>query len=128
MKILNIGGATAILEHNGTRMLFDPWLDDGIYHGAWYHYPPAKVGMHDLGHVDYIYISHIHEDHCSAETIKHLNRDAEIIVMDMPPHFVVKFLKARGLDFKYIHAIEPFTPTEIAPGLVVDMVTADPAA
>ena len=34
MKILNFGGATAILEHNGKRMLFDPWLDDGIFHGV----------------------------------------------------------------------------------------------
>lgn len=127
MKILNIGGATAIVEHNGKRMLFDPWLDDGIFHGAWYHYPPSKIGIQDLGHLDYIYISHIHEDHCSAGTIKHLNRDAEIIVMDMPPHFVVKFLKAHGLEFKHIHTIKPFTPTEIAPGLIVDMVTADPA-
>jgi UDP-MurNAc hydroxylase len=85
MKLLNIGGATAIVEHNGKRILFDPWMDDGIFHGSWYHYPPAQVGIEDLGKLDYIYISHIHEDHCSAGTIKHLNPDAEIIVMDRCP-------------------------------------------
>ena len=26
MKFTNIGGATAILEHRGKRILFDPWL------------------------------------------------------------------------------------------------------
>ena len=84
MKITNIGGATAILEHAGKRMLFDPWLDDGIFHGAWYHFPPLGMSISDLGRFDYIYMSHIHEDHCSAGTIRHLNPDAEIILMDRP--------------------------------------------
>jgi UDP-MurNAc hydroxylase len=39
MKITNIGGATAILEHNGKRMLCDPWMDEGILHGSWHHCP-----------------------------------------------------------------------------------------
>jgi UDP-MurNAc hydroxylase len=127
MKILNIGGATAIIEHKGKRILFDPWLDDGIFHGSWYHYPPSNVAIKDLGHLDYVYISHIHEDHCSAGTIKHINRDAEIIVMEQKPNLVVNFLKANGFEFKKIHVIKPQTPEEISPGLIVDMVTADPA-
>ena len=43
MRILNLGGATAVLEHEGRRMLFDPWLDDGIFHGSWFHWPPAAA-------------------------------------------------------------------------------------
>ena len=126
MKLTNFGGATAILEHRGKRILFDPWLDDGIYHGAWYHYPPLKAGIRDLGRLDYVYISHIHEDHCSAGTIKHINRDAEIIVMDRKPNLVLQFLNSNGFKFKAVHCIPPHTPREISPGLVVDMVTADP--
>lgn len=126
MKLTNFGGATAILEYRGKRMLFDPWLDDGIYHGAWYHYPPLKAGIGDLGHLDYVYISHIHEDHCSAGTIKHINRDAEIIVMGREPNLVLQFLNSNGFKFKAVHCIRPQTPLEISPGLIVDMVTADP--
>lgn len=126
MKLTNFGGATAIVEHEGKRILFDPWLDDGIFHGAWYHYPPLKVGIPDLGRLDYVYISHIHEDHCSAGTIKHINPDAEIIVMDREPNLVLRFLKSNGFTFNAIHKIAPQTPRELAPGLVVDMVTADP--
>src|SRR6266849_3885186 len=102
MKLTNLGGATAILEHKGTRMLFDPWLDEGIMHGSWFHYPPLKVGIEDLGRFDYIYISHIHEDHCSPGTIRHLNRDAEIILIDREPNFVKRFLDMYGFEFKKI--------------------------
>lgn len=130
MKFLNIGGATAVLEQDGKRMLFDPWMNDGILYGSWYHYPPLEVRIEDLGHLDYIYISHIHEDHCAPGTIRHLNRDAEIIVMDREPaiaNYVTRFLKNRRFDFKKIHRIRPMTPVEIAPGLTVDMVEGDPA-
>lgn len=127
MRIINLGGATAIIEHNGKRMLFDPWLDDGIFHGAWYHWPPIRVGMTDLGRFDYVYISHIHEDHCSAGTIRHLNRDAEIILMDRQPNFVAKFLDSYGFKFKKVHLVTPRKELELEPGLSVNMLEADPA-
>ncbi|MGH6892986.1 MAG: MBL fold metallo-hydrolase, partial [Dongiaceae bacterium] len=127
MKFINLGGATGILEHRGKRVLFDPWLDDGIFHGAWYHWPKMKVGLSDLGRLDYIYISHIHEDHCSAGTIRHLNRDAEIIMMDRQPNFVLNFLKSNGFEFKKVHLIPPRTQVELERGLIVDTVEADPA-
>lgn len=127
MRFINLGGATGIIEHRGKRILFDPWLDDGIFHGAWYHWPKMKVGLSDLGRFDYIYISHIHEDHCSAGTIKHLNRDAEIILMDRQPNFVRSFLKSNGFEFKKIHLVPPRSPVELYPGLMVDMVEPDPA-
>ncbi len=126
MKIINFGGATAIIEHNGKRILFDPWLDDGIFHGAWFHFPPTVLGIEDIGHVDYVYISHIHEDHCSAGTIKHINSDAEIILMDRKPNLVNNFLKNNGFNFKKIHFISPRCPVELEPGLIVDIVEADP--
>lgn len=127
MKIINLGGATAIIEHNGKRILFDPWLDDGIFHGAWYHWPPMQVGVKDLGRFDYIYISHIHEDHCSAGTIRHLNRDAEIILMDRQPNFVAKFLQTYGFQFKKVHLVPPRKEVELESGLSVNMLEADPA-
>lgn len=126
MRFLNIGGATGILEQNGKRMLLDPWLDDGIYHGAGYHYPPITLGPADIGPLDYVYISHIHEDHCSAGTIRHLDRSAEVIIADRRPNFVLSFLESHGFDFAKVHLIAPQQPQEIAPGLVVDMLTADP--
>lgn len=126
MRFTNIGGATAILEHRGKRMLFDPWLDDGIFHGSWFHWPLATTAIEDLGRFDYVYISHIHEDHCSAGTIRHLNRDAEIIIMDRQPNFVAQFLRANGFDFAKVHLVPPRKGLQLADDLFVDMIEADP--
>ena len=107
-------------------MLCDPWLDDGIFHGAWYHYPPSPVKPEDIGHVDYVFISHIHEDHCSAGTLRHVNRDAEILIPDKTPNFVERFLQAQRFGFRKITRVGVRRPTEIAPGLVADCIEADP--
>ncbi len=126
MRITNLGGATAILEHRGKRMLFDPWLDDGIFHGSWFHWPPVHAQIGDLGRFDYVYISHIHEDHCSAGTIRHINRDAEIIIMDRQPNFVATFLRSQGFDFAKVHLVPPRKGLRLADDLFVDMIEADP--
>ncbi|KQW38242.1 MBL fold metallo-hydrolase [Rhizobacter sp. Root404] len=127
MRIVNLGGATAILEHRGKRMLFDPWLDDGIFHGSWFHWPPVHAQISDLGRFDYVYISHIHEDHCSAGTIRHINRDAEIIIMDRQPNFVANFLRSHGFNFAKVHLVPPRKGLQLADDLFVDMIEADPA-
>lgn len=43
MKVTNIASATVVIEHNGTRVLCDPWLSEGIYYGSWFHYPPLDT-------------------------------------------------------------------------------------
>lgn len=126
MKFTNIGGATAILEHRGKRILFDPWLDDGIFHGSWFHWPPAAADIKDLGRFDYVYISHIHEDHCSAGTIRHINRDAEIIIMDRQPNFVAQFLRSNDFNFSKVHLVSPRKGLRLSEDLFVDMIEADP--
>lgn len=126
MKFTNIGGATAILEHEGKRILFDPWLDDGIFHGSWFHWPPAAASIEDLGRFDYVYISHIHEDHCSAGTIRHINRDAEIIIMDRQPNFVAQFLRANDFNFAKVHLVPPRKGMHLTDSLFIDMIEADP--
>jgi UDP-MurNAc hydroxylase len=127
MKFISLGGATAILEYRGKRMLFDPWLDDGIFHGSWFHWPPVATAIEDLGRFDYVYISHIHEDHCSAGTLRHINRDAEVIIMDRRPNFVANFLQSNHFDFAKVHRVPPRKGMRLADDLFVDMIEADPA-
>ncbi len=126
MKIFNVGGATAIIEHDGVRILCDPWLDEGIFHGSWHHWPPSKVGFNELGVYDYIYISHIHEDHCSAGTLKYLDKNAEIIVADRQPNFVLSFLQQYEFGFRKIHLVKPKNPYILTDTITVDMITGDP--
>ena len=67
-----------------------------------------KFHLQDIGKLDYIIISHIHEDHCSPGTIKHLDKNAEVIIMDRRPNFVKKFLDYNKFKFKKIHLIKPY--------------------
>ncbi len=50
------GHSCFMLEHDGTRILIDPWLDEN---------PKADIGAKDVGKVDYILVSHGHFDHFS---------------------------------------------------------------
>ena len=41
----------------GTRLLLDPWLDDGVMEGSWCHSPPIKSRNQDYHDIDIIYVS-----------------------------------------------------------------------
>lgn len=64
MKVRYIYSACVVIETADLRVCCDPWFTQGIYDGAWYHYPPLVEDPVDLiGPVTAIYISHIHPDH-----------------------------------------------------------------
>jgi UDP-MurNAc hydroxylase len=121
MKLTFFDNACCIIEEQGYNLLCDPWLSDGIFDGAWYHYPPLKVKPQDLAHVDAIYISHIHPDHYDEESLKHFPKDMPIISLDQEPNFL-KF-KLEQFGFKDITLIKheetqkvgPFEMTMYAP-------------
>jgi UDP-MurNAc hydroxylase len=127
MKVTLIADSCFIFEHNGKRILTDPWIGTPIAGGAWIQFPPPVIKAKDVGPLDYIFISHIHEDHCDLHTIKHLDRDAEIVLMDRKPNFVADFLDFHGLTFKKVHNIKLRDKFEIMPGFLLEPVEADPA-
>lgn len=80
---------------NGTKILCDPWLIDGVFEGSWCHFHPLKTTMKDFDSVDAIYISHLHPDHFDD---RHFNFDKEkpIIILDHGPNFLMKKLLSLG--------------------------------
>lgn len=77
MRIQNVASACVVIEHHGIRVLCDPWLSESAYMGSWYHNPPLTVRPEDFHDVDFIYLSHIHQDHCDLETLKRLNIETD---------------------------------------------------
>ena len=69
MKVTFHNSASLVIEGNGTKILCDPWLVDGVYIGAWGIYPPYDFQPADFDDIDYIYVSHIHPDHSSQKTL-----------------------------------------------------------
>ena len=51
------------IKTKSLSILCDPWFTDGAFGGSWFQYPWKSVSPADIGHYDYIYVSHIHPDH-----------------------------------------------------------------
>jgi len=129
MKITHISSATCLIEYNGTKILTDPWLVGDEFYGSWTHYPPMDdIDFSVFDDVDYIYISHIHPDHMSRETLERINKDIPVLIHSYDAKFVKmnlerwgrnvielshgdKFECGNGLDI-YIYAADNCDPSK----------------
>lgn len=101
------------LFYKGQQILCDPWISKPAVAGNWYPFPKLKTTVRDIPKPDYLYISHIHSDHCEEQTLKDLGTDIPVIIMDKKPQFVEKYLL--DLGFKNIIKI-PEGPAQTIPG------------
>jgi UDP-MurNAc hydroxylase len=121
VKITYIANACCLYEHEGYKILSDPWLADGAFEGSWAHFPPLLSKAEDFFDVDLIYISHLHPDHYDEETLKKFPKTIPILILDSKPNYLLK--KVESLKFKTIHQIPdqgiliagPFKITMFAP-------------
>ena len=102
MKIKLYRSATIGLDCNGYKLLMDPWLTDGEYYGSWSHYPYFDLdkNLNEINSYNAIYISHIHPDHCSDETLKKISKEIPIYIHSYHSKFL-KF-KLERIGFKVI--------------------------
>lgn len=98
MRIQYISSACTLIENEGIRILCDPWLTEGIYYGSWYHYPLPALTTKDFQDVDYIYITHIHPDHCDVESLKQFPKSIPILIHDYEEKFLFNLLKRVGFE------------------------------
>ncbi len=119
MKLTFITNACCIYEADGFRLLSDPWLTESCFMGQWLHDPPITTKPEDLAGVDALYISHIHEDHCDPETLRHFRRGIKIVCLDdrfTAPHLRrMGFSNAWALPDGMLHSIGPFALTIFGP-------------
>jgi Beta-lactamase superfamily domain len=83
MRVDFVGHATLLVRHGGLTILSDPWWTGPAYRGQWYPYPLPVPERYDLTQVDAVYISHSHEDHLHAGTLREflkLAPNAEAII------------------------------------------------
>jgi hypothetical protein len=118
MKFTYIGHACALVEHNGKRLLTDPWLEGPVYWGAWWHFPHAKFDS-SIFDVDYIYISHWHFDHMHEESLKRFNKKAHLILPKFPVSGLPEPLRQMG--FSQITELPNAGTYELAPGFRISI-------
>tara|TARA_Y100000590_G_C15665948_1_gene994442 strand:- start:356 stop:1717 length:1362 start_codon:yes stop_codon:yes gene_type:complete len=102
MKIKLYRSSTVGIINDNFKLLTDPWLVDGEYYGSWSHYPKFEIinNLDEINSYDAIYISHIHPDHFSTKTLKHINKKIPVYISS----YHSKFLKfnIEKLGFKAI--------------------------
>tara|TARA_B100000989_G_scaffold69104_1_gene48228 strand:- start:1293 stop:2621 length:1329 start_codon:yes stop_codon:yes gene_type:complete len=92
--------STYLINYNNTKILFDPWLEDGEYYGSWSHFPPKKISYDEFSDIDLICLTHIHPDHFSKKTFNKLNKRIPVLISN----YKQKFLKfnLEKLGFKVL--------------------------
>jgi len=105
MKITKLSSSTIIIEDDQTKVLCDPWIENGEYYGSWY--LSNEINIKDaylkMNTCDAIYISHIHPDHLSEKTMSKLKiKDKKIFIHS----YVSKFLKRKLESMGFANIIE----------------------
>lgn len=126
MKITQLNSASVIIEDQfgemKAKILCDPWLDGEEYIGSWAIYPPYEFKPENFDDLDFIYISHIHPDHCSSNTLSKLNKKIPVLIHNFPEKYLKQ--KIEGLGYKVIE-LEHGVRTRLKNNLHVNILAAD---
>lgn len=118
MRVAHYGNACFSLFHQGVHILCDPWLEAPAVAGGWEKFPPTEIRVRDIPKPDYLYISHIHSDHCEPETLAKLDKETPVIGLSRQPAYLERMLHQQG--FRNLRLVPEGRPTEIAPGFRVE--------
>jgi UDP-MurNAc hydroxylase len=81
MHLTYLGHAGFVVEAGGTRILIDPWFFSAFLR-SWFPYPDNRFMLDSVlrQDFDYLYISHLHEDHFDRKLLNQLRRDISILL------------------------------------------------
>ena len=96
MKLTFFQSSAVMIETKGVKILCDPWLVDGELYGSWNHYPPIDFQPQNFNDVDFIYLSHIHQDHFSKKGLSKLNKDIPVIIHNFENKILRENIKEMG--------------------------------
>lgn len=97
MRTRCVGHACLEIEAGGLRLLTDPWWAGPAYANQWYPWPTPQPGGVQERALDYVYLSHGHEDHLHLDTLKTLKPGAVALVPESLSGPMDGFLKETGL-------------------------------
>lgn len=69
MRITFVNHASFIIDHDGVRLLCDPWLEGLAFDSGWSLLSPTRLRYDDLADVTHIWFSHEHPDHFSPPNL-----------------------------------------------------------
>ena len=100
MRVTYYGQACTLIEAAGRTILTDPWLTEGAYSGTWYHthvLDEANVSPDSIPRtIDYLFVSHEHEDHLDPATLRHFAPDLPVLICRFPTPRFRNYLASLG--------------------------------
>jgi len=117
-----LGHAGWLIKNGDFKCAFDPWsASAGSFFNQWSPFPDnSEVNfLESLQGLDFLYISHAHEDHFNKSTLSSVSRDVPIFI----PKFRDKtlFSSVKQLGFRNITQLDPNEQVNIK-GVVVKIV------
>ena len=121
MKVKFLGQACTLIETKNERIIVDPWIVGPCNVNTWYTLRRKAAKKSDIPtDVDYIYISHQHEDHFQEETLKEFNKDVPIYICKFPTD---RFYNAIvNLGFKNVNELQSWNPEKLSDDLEITSV------
>ncbi len=126
MKITYVTQACILIEIQDIKILCDPWLVGPCWAGNLWHYPPPKRTPESFTNIDFLYLSHAHEDHFQMESINRLPleiKDTQVIISDFDKPYFERAIRAVG--FKNVKVMKHNESTTLIPGVTLDMIRND---
>tara|TARA_B110000114_G_scaffold8174_1_gene8247 strand:- start:1132 stop:2673 length:1542 start_codon:yes stop_codon:yes gene_type:complete len=82
MELKFFGHASVYIKTDKVSIVTDPWFSKkGAFLGSWYQFPDnTEIDFSWTKDLDYVCLSHEHEDHYDIEFLKSLNKDVKIII------------------------------------------------
>lgn len=119
-RLLYLGQSGFVLEHRGIRLAMDPWFSPAFFQ-AWFPYPDNRFLLDRVAGrpLDFLYVSHLHEDHFDEETLKQIPRDVTVLCPDYRSGQLQREL--RRLGFEKLLLLGHKERREIAPGTAASL-------
>ncbi len=104
VKISRIFHAGYVFECEGTQIAFDPIFENPFSRNC-FAYPEIEFDSAKMRELNFsaVFISHHHDDHCSFDSLKMLNRNTPIYMYCVHPEM---FAWLKQLGFKSIHSLQ----------------------
>lgn len=112
LKISRILHAGYIFEQGRTQILFDPIFENPFSRNC-FAFPSVDFDFGQIQNLrpEAVFISHFHDDHCSLDSLKHLDRATPIYIYCLHEELPEMI---RALGFHRVHSLQVNKPVRIA--------------
>jgi UDP-MurNAc hydroxylase len=122
LDIQFITHATLKIKGSFGTLLCDPWfLNEPVYNLSTWKYPAAVVAPQEVvSDLDYLFITHTHEDHFHIPSINHINRDVVVLLPAYDEHPSLRAHTServmRAMGFNKIHRLKSWETFDLGGG------------